>query len=274
MRFDGKVAIVTGGASGIGEALVRLLVSEGARVCIADIDVDRGGALARSLGASSSSFHRCDVSRRSDVDQVVAACVGKFSGVDLLFNNAGVGPSQLCRAPEADPAEWERIVAVNLNSIFYTSRAVIPVMRERGGGAIVNNASISGTLGDYGIGAYNATKGAVINYTRALALDHGSENIRVNAVCPGVIDTPMTAQVTSQLDVADAWNAAIPLGRRGRPEEIAKVMAFLASDDAGYMTASIVVVDGGITAHTGQPNFLRAVARNVSTQPPPSASNH
>lgn len=273
MRFEGKVAIVTGGASGIGEALVRLLVREGAKVCIADVNVEAGAILANYLGASASTFQRCDVSRRSEVDELVSACVGSFGGVDLLFNNAGVGPSQLCRAPDADPAEWERIVAINLNSIFYASRAAIPAMRTRGGGAIVNNASISGVRGDYGIGVYNATKGAVINYTRALALDHGLENIRVNAVCPGVIDTPMTAQVTSQLDVQDAWNAAIPLGRRGRAEEIAKVMAFLASDDASYMTASIVVVDGGITAHTGQPNFLDAIARKISTRPPPSASD-
>jgi meso-butanediol dehydrogenase / (S,S)-butanediol dehydrogenase / diacetyl reductase len=169
----------------------------------------------------------------------------------------------LAETPDMAEELWDRVFAVNSRSIYLFCREAIPVMREKGG-AIVNIASISGLLGDYGMGVYNASKAAVINYTRSLALDCGQHGIRVNALCPGLIETAMTAPTTARADDKEAWLSPIPLGRMGRPEEIANVVAFLASDEASYMTGSIITVDGGITAHTGQPNipFRRTLREN------------
>jgi meso-butanediol dehydrogenase/(S,S)-butanediol dehydrogenase/diacetyl reductase len=255
MRFKDKVAVVTGGASGIGAATVRLLVSEGAKVAVLDLNEDLGRALTDELDQGRAHFVRCDVSDRGAVESAVRDSHDRYANLDILFNNSGIG----CfgRTPDLDPDVWEKVIAVDLSSVFYACRAAIPLMRQTGGGAIVNTASISGLAGDYGFTAYNAAKGAVINYTRALAIDHARDNIRVNALCPGLIDTPLIS-VTHQLSgLHDAWVDSIPMGRAGTPEEMAKVVAFLASDDASYVTGAVVVADGGKTAGTGQPDLAR-----------------
>ena len=253
--FDDRIAIVTGGASGIGAATARLLAQGGARVMIGDLPGSAGAELAAELGGR---FTPCDVAERAQVETLVAAAVDAFGGLDLLVSNAGIG--SFGEAPDLDPEAWRRVLAVDLDAVFFGARAAIPAMRARGGGAIVNVASISGMHGDYGFAAYSAAKGAVINFTRTLALDHAKDNIRVNAVCPGLVDTPLTGAFKTVPGLAELWQAGIPMGRAARPEEIAQVIVFLLSDAASYMTGSNVVVDGGVTAHTGQPNLVKLMA--------------
>ena len=258
MRFDGKIAIVTGGASGIGAAFTRRVHGEGGSVMIADLDAARGTALAEELG-ERSAFRTVDV---ADPDALVALAddtVAHFGGIDILYNNAGIGCYGL--TPDLSVEEWRRVVAVNLDATFYGCRAVIPHMRARGGGAIVNTASASGMAADYGFTAYNAAKAGVINYTRCLAIDHARDGIRANAVCPGPVDTPiLTTGVDAFPGLRAEWEAVVPSKRFARPEEIAAVAAFLVSDDASGVTGASIPVDGGLTAHTGQPDLRDRMA--------------
>ncbi len=259
MRFQGRSAIVTGAASGIGAAIATQLASEGANVLAVDID---GAALKHD--APGITNYVCDVTNSERVDEMVAACVAKHGRIDILFNNAGTG--SLGEAPEMTNEVWEKVFAVNVTSVMYACRAAIPHMRKQGGGAIVNTASISGLFGDYGFGAYNASKGAVINYTKVLAIDHAKDNIRVNAFCPGFIaSTRLTAGIDATPLRAE-WDRIVPLGRGGRADEMAKVAAFLASDDASYCVGTILVADGGLTAHTGQPDMM-ALMRGTLAMP-------
>ena len=261
-RFSGKVAIVTGGASGIGAAFARRLHSEGAKVMIADIDAAAGEALATELGAGAR-FHSVDVSDAAAVGDMVEACVTEYGGLDILYNNAGIGCFGL--TPDLSIDEWHRVVAINLNAVFYACRAAIPHMRKRGGGAIINTASASGMAADFGFTAYNATKAAVINYTRSLAIDHAVDNIRANAVCPGPVETPILMNGVNAIPGLKAeWEAVVPAKRFARPEEIAAVAAFLVSDDASFVTGVSVPVDGGLSAHTGQPDLRARMAAAVS----------
>jgi meso-butanediol dehydrogenase/(S,S)-butanediol dehydrogenase/diacetyl reductase len=189
------------------------------------------------------------------VDALVADAVQAFGGLDILFNNAGIG--SFANAVDLAVEDWRRVIDVDLSSVFYGCKAAIPALRARGGGSIINTASISGLAGDFSFAAYNAAKAGVINLTRSVAIDHARENIRVNAVCPGPVDTPIIAGINDLQGVREAWDARVPMGRFARPEEIAAVVAFLATDDASYMTGSILAVDGGVTAHTGQPDLPR-----------------
>lgn len=243
-RFDGKVAIVTGGARGIGAATAARLVAEGAKVVIADI-------IPPAQTSDAVAYIETDATCAAQVEATVQATLAKWGRLDILVNNAGLGT--LAETPDMPEELWDQVFAINTKAIFLFCKYAIPAMRAHGG-AIINVASISGTAGDYGMGVYNASKGAVINYTRSLALDCARDGIRVNALCPGLIETAMTELTTMRPEDNDAWIAPIPLQRKGQPEEMANVIAFLASDDASYMTGSIVVADGGITAHTGQPN--------------------
>jgi len=256
-RFDGKVAVVTGGASGIGAATARRFAAEGARVMIADINEDGGAALAAELGKDVAEFRRTDVQQLPEIDGLMQAAVDRFGRLDVLFNNAGVGTYG--KTPDLEPEAWHAVIAVDLHAVFYGCRAAIPYMRKFGGGAIVNTASISGLGADYGLCAYNAAKGAVVNYTRSLAIDHARENIRVNSVSPGAIDTPLIVPLTTHPVVMGEYERLVPMGRVGRPEEVAAVVVFLASEDASYVTGATVVVDGGVLAATGQPNFTRII---------------
>ena len=253
-RFDGKGALVTGGASGIGAATARQMSDEGATLVIVDRD-ESGKAVADALG--NATFIQCDVADADAVASMVAEAnewlVASDVRLDVLFNNAGIG--SFAKTPDLTIEAWQKVIDVDLNSIFYACRVAIPIMQENGGGAIVNTGSVSGLFGDYGFSAYNAAKGAVVNYTRTLALDHGPENIRVNALCPGLILTGLTGMIEASKDLMDHWSSLVPLGRPGSAEEMAKVVAFLASDDASYITGAAITADGGITARTGQPNL-------------------
>jgi len=253
-RFTERGGVVTGAGSGIGAATVRRLVEEGAVVVGLDIadPVDP---------VDGVDYLRCDVADPDAVATTIDDAAERLArvgrGLDVLVNNAGMG--SLAPAPTLPVDDWRRVIEVNLGSVFYCSRCAIPLMQEAGGGAIVNVASISGLFGDYGFGAYNASKGAIVNYTRTLALDHGRDGIRVNAVCPGLVDTPLTATLQAIEGLFDRWSTLIPLGRPAHPDEIATTIAFLASSDASYLTGAAIVVDGGITAGTGQPDVLAAI---------------
>lgn len=247
-RFDNKVAVITGAASGIGAATARLLAREGAHVVLADLNDDGGKSIAADLGPTAMAV-KCDVSVAADVEALIKAAVDRHGRIDILFNNAGIG--SFGNTVELPPADWERVIAIDLHSVYYACHFAIPHMPA--GSAIVNTASISGLGGDYRFAAYNAAKGAVVNYTKALAIDHGRDGIRVNAICPGLVDTPITSGLQQLPGLREEWQKRIPLQRAAKPEEMANVVAFLASDDASYVTGTIMVADGGTTAHTGQP---------------------
>jgi len=244
---------VTGAASGIGAATARKLHDEGARLLLGDVDEARLDVVAKQLDADRVGTFCVDVAELEQVEAFTEAAIARFGRLDIVFNNAGIGAYG--RTPDLTPEAWHRTIAVDLDSIFFGCRAAIPYLRAAGGGAIVNTASISGLGGDAGLAAYNAAKGGVVNYTRTLAIDHARDGIRVNAVCPGLIETNLSRGLISHQQLMDAYRERIPMGRAGRAEEVASVVCFLASDEASYVTGTTLVVDGGIMAGTGQPWF-------------------
>lgn len=253
-RFDGKVAIITGGGSGIGAATAARLVSEGARVVLAGRTEAKLRDTAEAIGDQSQvRWHVADISVQSDVEALIAFTVETFGQLDILVNNAGFG-DRMARVTDIDADYWHKVFDINLHSIFYTARAAVPHLAQRQG-TIVNISSLSGVRGDYGSNAYNAAKAGVINLTRSLALEQAAAGIRVNCVSPGFIITPM--QDNTPESVRQMWAEAAPLGRNGQAEEIASVVAFLASDDASFITGQNIVADGGVTIHTGSPNLFR-----------------
>ena len=245
----GKTALITGGASGIGRATALLFAQEGAAVAIADISVGQGEEVVReiALNGGRAIFIHCDVTQAGDCQRAVQQTVATFGGLDVLFNNAGI----IRRADvlTTTEAEWDRVMDVNVKSIFLMSKYAVPVMAAAGGGSIINTGSGWGLKGGGNAVSYCASKGAVVNMTRAMAIDHGGQNIRVNCVCPGDTDTPMLHEEAHQLGQADAdflaEAAARPLRRFGRPLEIAQAVLWLASDAASYVSGAALVVDGG-----------------------------
>ncbi len=258
-RFEGTVALITGAASGIGAASARRLGAEGARLALLDLDEAGGSALAKELDPSGerARFWRVDVGQREEVGAATDAAAAAFGRLDVVFNNAGIGAYG--EVPDLDPDTWRRILSVDLDSVYYGCRAAVPHLRAAGGGAIINTASISGLHGDYGLAAYNAAKGGVVNLTRTLALDHARDGIRTNAVCPGPIETALTRPLLEIPSLVEEFERNIPMGRLGRADEVAGVVAFLASEDASYVNGACIVVDGGVTCWTGQNNFSRAL---------------
>jgi meso-butanediol dehydrogenase/(S,S)-butanediol dehydrogenase/diacetyl reductase len=255
-RFIGKTIIITGAASGIGAASARRFAAEGARVAILDIQVELGEALAREIGADQAFFLECDVAQGERLMATVDEAARRLGGLDIMFNNAGTGAMGDVTSLAAE--EWRRIIAINLDSFFLGSKAAIPHLRARGGGSIINTCSVSGLFGDYALTAYNAAKGGVLNLTRAMALDFAAENIRVNGICPGFVETPAFGGLIDLL--RPRFEPVIPMGRGAQPEEIAGVAAFLASDDASYITGANIVVDGGLTVTTGMPSMLKILS--------------
>jgi meso-butanediol dehydrogenase/(S,S)-butanediol dehydrogenase/diacetyl reductase len=259
MRFSGKTIVITGGASGIGLAAVRRFHAEGAAVVVADINATQAETVAREMGKDRCISRHVDVADWEQVKASMDFAVATFGGIDILFNNAGIGA--LAATPDLSIEDWQRVINIDLTGVFYGCKAAIPLMRKRGGGVIINTASASGLAGDFGFGAYNAAKGGLVNYTRTLAIDHAREGIRVNAICPGPIDTPIIAGIKHMPEINEQWIECVPMGRFGAPEEIASVAAFLASDDASFMTGAMIPVDGGLMAHTGQPNLLKLLPK-------------
>ena len=244
-----KVALITGGASGIGRATAVLFAQEGAAVAIADINARLGGSTVAEIEAAGGKaiFIPCDVTQAEDCRLAVEQTVVAFGGLDILFNNAGI----IRRADviHTTEEEWERVMAVNVKSVFLMSKYAIPYLQKAGGGSIINTSSGWGLKGGGNAVSYCASKGAVTNMTRAMAIDHGPQNIRVNAICPGDTDTPMLREEARQLGQPEsefmAEAADRPLRRYAQPIEIAQAALFLASQAASYVTGTAMVIDGG-----------------------------
>jgi len=250
MRFEQKVVVVTGAGHGIGRASALRFAREGGQVVVVDVNGDSAAETVGLIVEGGGAAHALavDVSDERAVDGLGAEVAAHHGRVDVLHNNAG--RLRAGSVTELAVEEWDRTFAVNVRSMFLVSRALIPLIRPRGG-AIVNTASTSGLVGEMGIPAYNSSKGAVVNLTRQLAADYTREGIRVNCVCPGWIPTGFNDPVLEGLtdeEVEAMVVATVPMGRQGTPEEIAAAVAFLASDDATYVTGHALVVDGGLTA--------------------------
>ncbi len=247
--LTGKRALITGGASGIGRATALLFAREGAAISIVDLDEAGGQAVAQMIvdEGGQAIFVRCDVSQAADCQRAVQQTVEQLGGLDILFNNAGI--IRRASVLETSEEEWDRVMAVNVKAIFLLSKYAIPIMAQAGGGVIINTASGWGLVGGRKAAAYCASKGAVVLLTKAMALDHGEQNIRVNCICPGDTDTPMLRHEARQLGESDerflAEAAERPLQRIGRPEDIAQAALYLASDAASFVTGTALVVDGG-----------------------------
>jgi NAD(P)-dependent dehydrogenase (short-subunit alcohol dehydrogenase family) len=248
-KLDGKVALITGAGSGIGRASAILFAQEGAKVAVADYVPAGGQETVKMIKDSGGEavFIEADVSKTADVQRMVNATVEAYGRIDILFNNAGInGP--LVRTAEASEEDWDRIININLKGVFLASKYSIPVMLSGGGGAIVNTASIAGFMASPYDAAYSASKGGVIQLTKSIALEYAHQNIRVNCICPGVIETPM-----AEMEILPERAYYIPQKRKGQPEDIARAALYLASEDSSYVTAASLVVDGGWTAQVTVP---------------------
>jgi NAD(P)-dependent dehydrogenase (short-subunit alcohol dehydrogenase family) len=267
-RLDGKVAVVTGGASGIGEATVRLFVEEGARVVIADIQDEKGEALARALGGAAV-FQHTNVIEEGDVQGAVARAVSEGGRLDCIFNNAGLGG---VGGPIDEIAvEWYDVTMnILLRSVFLGMKHATPVMKKQGSDSIISNASVAGLQAGFGTHVYSAAKAAIINLTRTVAVELGENGIRVNCICPGGIATPIFKAAFGDMDDATAMEMLKPrfaqlqpIKRSGLPEDIAKAALWLASDDSTFVSGHALVVDGALTA--GQP-FLELIERVLGVE--------
>jgi len=252
MKLKNKSAVITGGAMGIGKAIAKLFSSEGSRVVIADVNEEEGIKTQEEIKREGGDclFIKCDVSKADDVKNMVQKALSFCGSINILVNNAGIWrPGKVTDLTEQT---WDQVLNTNLKGIFLVSREIIPEMQKSGGGTVINIASVAGLVGSREASAYNASKGGIINLTRGMALDFAPDKIRVNCICPGMIDTAqgdtVVAHYAPEKDSKEAKTTWQPLHKRGLPEDIAKLALYLASDDSAFMTGSILVIDGGLTA--------------------------
>jgi NAD(P)-dependent dehydrogenase (short-subunit alcohol dehydrogenase family) len=251
MRLKDKVALVTGGGSGIGQGIAKMFTEEGARVMIMDWDAEGGektvGIIEEAGG--EARFTKADVSQSSDVERAVQEVINTWGRLDILVNNAGIVKKGT--TTETTENEWDAVMDINLKGVFLCAKASIPAMIRGGEGAIINIASVGGLRGSRGLAAYSTAKAGVINYTRQMAVDYGRQGIRVNCICPGTIVTPMHEiwySPAEQEQTLAEWAKNRPLNLSGEPQDIAYPAVYLASDEARFVTGSVIVVDGGATA--------------------------
>lgn len=264
ISFNGKIVVITGGSTGIGKATAKKFLESGARVIFTGIEKNSEVLLTEysSNAEQMAEYYRLDVTDETAVIQFAEHIYKCYGGCDVLFNNAGILAPHILH--ETPTEEWLKTISVNVNGLFFTSKYLIPLMLKRGGGAIVNTSSISGLQADYAFSSYNASKGAVANLTRNMALDYAQYNIRVNAVAPGSVRTSMYNHFAALVGGADlldyGTNMVYPLGRIAEPDDVANAVLFLASDKASYITGVNLMVDGGISAHTGAQHNWDSVA--------------
>jgi NAD(P)-dependent dehydrogenase (short-subunit alcohol dehydrogenase family) len=250
MLLEGKVALVTGSASGIGRACALRMAREGARIAVSDIDVSGGEETVRLIeGAGGEAiFVQTNVVKASEVEALVQAAVDAFGGLDIAVNNAGVG-GNMGNADQLEEGDWDFVMDVNVKGVWLCTKYEIPRMLERGGGSIINVASLAGLAGFRGNAAYAASKHAVIGFTKSVALEHAREGIRVNAICPGFTETPMVAELVDAVPrMAESTRRSSPMRRLGRPEEVADTVLFLASDMSSFINGHALAIDGGAAA--------------------------
>jgi NAD(P)-dependent dehydrogenase (short-subunit alcohol dehydrogenase family) len=250
-RLQGKVAVITGAGSGIGRVAASLFAAEGAQVVVADVMGDHAEAAVADIegAGGTATAVTVDVSDEAQVGAMIDRAVSAYGGVHVLFNNAGIFPADDGGILDTPPDTWEKVMEVNLKGVWLGCRAAVPAMLDSGGGSIINVASFVALVGAATAQmAYTASKGGVLAMTRELAVEYARKGIRANSICPGPIETPLLAELLSDPARRQRRLVHIPMGRFGRPEEIAKAALFLASDDASFVTGSALVVDGGITA--------------------------
>ena len=255
MRLESKVALITGGGSGIGRACAEMFAREGARVAVSDISLERAQATTQfvtSHGGEAIAISG-DVSVGDDAQNMVSATVEKFGKLDVLVNSAGVSARNAMPKGSSPEEVWDKVMDVNLKGTYMVSWHAVPEMAKSGGGSIINLSSIMGLVGypvgmGGGFNPYNPSKGGVLQFTRNLAIDSASKNVRVNCICPGYVETNLTSALTKDAEALSRLETLHPIGRLGQPEEIAYAALYLASDESGFVTGTPLVVDGGYTA--------------------------
>jgi NAD(P)-dependent dehydrogenase (short-subunit alcohol dehydrogenase family) len=253
VRFEDKVVVVTGGGSGIGRACAVNFAAEGAKVAVVDVNSEAAEAVVEQIESAGGQAIAvvADVSKAADAANIAQQTVARFGGIDCLVNNAGI--QTYGTVVDTDEETWDRTLNINLKGVFLVSKYCIPEIAKRGGGAVVNMASVQGIRTQRNVAAYTATKGAILAMTRTMALDHAPQQIRVNAIAPGTVDTPMLHWAANLFEpddpnaLIDEWRALHPLGRVASSDEVAQVVLFLASEQASFVTGATIVVDGGLS---------------------------